>query len=183
MVCLWTSYLLRNRYARYVERLCKHGMYKNYEEYCYLVLEKEVCFIMLVLLWGFSFFGNWCFVCFLPFIYLGTMILVVTILSTVEALYFWNILLLIWLPPWTKLPFVPEILESCCEGLIIVFLLRFLFCTNPWLLLCTTSPKLFKCRILLPCDHACDKCIPCLGKTVEYYIYQFLLSNDLFNIL
>jgi hypothetical protein len=25
----------------------KHGMYKNYEEYCYLVLEEEVCFVLL----------------------------------------------------------------------------------------------------------------------------------------
>jgi hypothetical protein len=25
-----------------------------------------------------------------------------------------------------------------------------------------------KCRILLPCVHACGKCIPCLGKTIEY---------------
>ena len=23
----------------------KHGMFKNYEEYCYLVLEEEVCFV------------------------------------------------------------------------------------------------------------------------------------------
>jgi hypothetical protein len=28
----------------------KHGMYKNYEEYRYLVLEEEVCFILLTLL-------------------------------------------------------------------------------------------------------------------------------------
>ena len=27
----------------------KHGMYKNYEEYCYLVLEEEVCFVDI---WG-----------------------------------------------------------------------------------------------------------------------------------
>jgi hypothetical protein len=44
------SSCLRNRYARYVQKLCKHGMYKNYEEYCYLVLEEEVCFILLGLL-------------------------------------------------------------------------------------------------------------------------------------
>jgi hypothetical protein len=25
----------------------KHGMYENYEEYCYLVLEEEVCFVLL----------------------------------------------------------------------------------------------------------------------------------------
>jgi hypothetical protein len=25
----------------------KHGMYKNYEAYCYLVLEEEVCFVLL----------------------------------------------------------------------------------------------------------------------------------------
>jgi hypothetical protein len=30
----------------------KHGMYKNYEEYCYLVLEEEVYFILLGLLVG-----------------------------------------------------------------------------------------------------------------------------------
>jgi hypothetical protein len=26
----------------------KHGMYKNYEEYCYLVLEEELCFMVVV---------------------------------------------------------------------------------------------------------------------------------------
>ena len=62
----WTFYLLRNRYARYVQKLCKHGVYKNYEEYCYLVLEEEVCFVLLGLLWGFPFFDNWCFLCSLP---------------------------------------------------------------------------------------------------------------------
>jgi len=34
----------------------KHGMYKNYEEYCYLVLEEEVCFVLLGFLRGFPFF-------------------------------------------------------------------------------------------------------------------------------
>ena len=36
----------------------KQGMYKNYEEYCYPVLEEEVCFILLGLLCRFLFFDN-----------------------------------------------------------------------------------------------------------------------------
>ena len=63
----WNILSSKNRYTRYVQRLCKQGMYKNYEEYCYLVLE-EVCFIFLGLLWGFPFFDNSCFMCFLHFV-------------------------------------------------------------------------------------------------------------------
>jgi hypothetical protein len=53
------------------------------------------------------------------------MILVVTILLTIEALYSEHIFILILFLPGAKLLFIPEILELCCEGLIIVFLLGF----------------------------------------------------------
>jgi hypothetical protein len=51
-------------------------------------LEEEVSSILLSILCRFLFFGNLCFVFLYPFLYLGTLILVVTVLLTVEAFYF-----------------------------------------------------------------------------------------------
>jgi hypothetical protein len=55
---------MQDMYRNYVSMVCTRTM-KNIVT---LSLEEEVCFVLLDLLRGFPFFGNWCFMCFLPFL-------------------------------------------------------------------------------------------------------------------